>query len=178
MKKAVLFLAVSVLMLMISCGDDQPTKFSEYVFDKRNIKNDTNWVEVTDIDTVDVCIHYEVYSDGKVASSEEQFKGYFLKNLQYNFSGDPIKYSCYFNYTSPDIDFAKRDVILYSTLTGGGFPINTRQLYKNTQSKQYLYLLTIKRTDVTEENSFFDETITIPKIEKGYDITFDTLRFD
>ena len=26
MKKAVLFLAVSVLMLMISCGDDQPTK--------------------------------------------------------------------------------------------------------------------------------------------------------
>ena len=29
MKKAVLFLVVSVLMLMISCGDDQPTKVNE-----------------------------------------------------------------------------------------------------------------------------------------------------
>ena len=29
MKKAVLFVAVSVLMLMISCGDEQPTKVNE-----------------------------------------------------------------------------------------------------------------------------------------------------
>ena len=46
MKKAVLFLAVSVLMLMISCGDDQPTKTNSDDNSKINVLSENLPTEV------------------------------------------------------------------------------------------------------------------------------------
>jgi hypothetical protein len=175
MNKTMILLIISSLMFIISCKQEQPTQLSPK-YDKNNIQNDTNWVEIFDIDTVKVCIRNEVYYAGKIAASEFQYKEYFDGNLKYIKAVDSIKYPCFFNYIRPNIDFGKRDILLYFLHTGGGFPIYKRHLYKNSQAKLYLYLLEVNKIKTTEENSFFDETIAIPKIEDGFNIKFDTLQ--
>jgi hypothetical protein len=185
MKKAVLFLAVSVLMLMISCGDEQPTKVSNYEFDKRNIENDTNWVEITDIDTVEVCISAKLYTNdtnGLIVNSEVEYRNLFLETLKdedylWAVRNHPELTNCTEEYQIPAIDFDKRDLILYRTALGGGQPIWKRKIYINKRFKVILYLLETTLTTYTLENSHYSERITIPKFKSQYTIKFDTLLY-
>ena len=180
MKKVVLFLAVSVLMLMISCGDDQPTKVSEYVFDKRNIENDTNWVEVTDIDTVDACIATSLYDDAKglLIKSENEYLNYFNLSLQdedyvYFVNKYPQYTNCTTTYQSSNIDYTKRHLLLFDVRTGGQ-PVCVRKIYRNNAAKVIIYLVDIQ-AGYTMENSGFGENITIPKIPSEFNFIMDTI---
>ena len=61
MKKIILLIAI---MAFVGCKEETPTETKitikkEYTLEE--LENDTNWVEVTDIDTLDApCIHPEI----------------------------------------------------------------------------------------------------------------------
>lgn len=185
MKKTLIFAIVSILMLMISCSDDQPTKVSNYVFDKRNIENDTNWIEIFDIDTVfDICFHWEDVENGVICNSEDDYKHFYnisqerIKDLKQRLSqetrdklGPCYKYNDYF---SPNIDFEQRDLIIYST--HAGMSEFERKLYYNQVENEYFYLVTINYiVDELTIMKIFPEAITLPKLINNNKIKFDTI---
>jgi hypothetical protein len=186
MKKAVLFLTTSVLMLMISCGDEQPTKVSEYVFDKRNIENDTNWVEITDIDTVEnTCYDQFDVIGGVLCMNESEYRNYYdlaqeriyqlkskLSQQKRDSLGNCYKFN---NYTSPDVDFNTHDLILYSMTSG--FANWERKLFFNDHDNEYFYLLTIDTSPSNGEYIlvFYNDAIKIPKLNNSTKIKFDTI---
>lgn len=177
MKKTVLFLAVSLLMLIISCSEEQPTKVLEYVFDKRNIENDTNWVEFTDIDTLDdICFDwYDTYG-GVIINSEEEYKEVFSRA----FPSDNTNYRpfhCHFwtldDYIKPDIDFETRSMIIYSW--GDALVEYVRKIYYNKKNDEYFYLLTVDLLGDGIPLSLHLEAISLPKIPNLEKIKFDTI---
>ena len=164
MKKGVLFLALSVLMLMISCGDDQPTKVSNYVFDKRNIENDTNWVEVKDIDTVDIsCLTGNDIYLGKIFESEIDFKNFY----DTSFCGRK------YGYKSTQVNFNTNFMILYGMNSND---VNWyRKIYYNQASNEYLHLLKIERTSDHANMTWFLESVQLPRRTAKTKVTFDTI---
>ena len=75
----------------------------------------------------------------------------------------------------PDIDFNNRDLILFGT-NWGGFADTERKLYYNSQTEEYLYLLTISVNDPTRYIlNWYDDAITIPKLTNKDKIKFDTV---
>lgn len=178
MKKFLFIALASFLMLAIACNE-QPTKTSNYVFDKRNIENDTNWVEVTDIDTVDVCLYYLIFDNGLQIRDEVQYKDKFKLNTVYLIGQhDSTKYPCFFHYLKPDINFELNDLVLFYTMTG---PIEKteRQVFYNKKSNDYLYMLKIfskysKDVIIPDRGDGYIDKITIPK--KGQSVVhFDTI---
>ena len=174
--KAIIIFAIAV-MLLVSCEKEQPTNLSA-TYDKYQIQNDSDWVEIFDIDTVNVCIHPEVYNGGKIANTEDKFYEYFKENLQYYKTTDSAKYPCFFNYTSPEIDFVKRDLILFYAMTGM-VKKTERFVYYNESLNEYLYLIKIytkysPNTIRYDRGDGFVDLVTIPKINNTK-IVIDTL---
>ena len=181
MKKSIFLLLASIMMLTAACNEEQPTKFAA-VYDKHTIQEDTNWVEITDIDTVETCIIGKLYINGLLINSEEQYKNLFIETLKdpdylWAVRNHPELTKCREEYQIPDIDFNKRDLIMYLSPLGGGQPIFTRRIFENNLSKEIVYLVETRLTTYTKENSHFAETITIPKLKSQYTIKFDTLLY-
>ena len=188
MKMLFLFLSSSILMLILSCSEEQPTKFSEYVFDKRNIENDTNWVEVTDIDTVEnICYDQFDVIGGILCRNESEYRNYYdiaqeriyqLKSKLSQQKRDSLG-NCYkFNdYISPDVDFSTQILILYSMTSG--FANWERKLFYNIKNDEFFYLLKIDTSPSNGEYIlvFYNDAIKIPKLSDKTRITFDTLIF-
>ena len=179
MKTHIVLLLASILMLTAACEQEQPTKLSA-VYDKHTIQEDTNWVEITDIDTVEACISRKLIINGLKVNSEEQYKNLFLETLKdedylWAVRTHPELTKCREEYQIPDIDFNKRDLILYRAPIGGYNPILTRRIYKNELSKEIVYLFELKQTSKKLGLSSFVEHITIPKITSQYSLKFDTL---
>lgn len=178
MKKSIVLLLASILMLSAACEQEQPTKFAA-VYDKHTIQEDTNWVEITDIDTVDVCLYYLIFENGLQIQDEIQFKDKFKQNTEHLIGQlDSIKSPCFFHYLKPDINFELRDLIMFYTMTG---PIEKteRQIFYNNNSNEYLYVLKIfskysKDSVIPNRGDGYIDEITIPKKELTV-IHFDTL---
>lgn len=171
----ILFVLIAVLLLH-SCNEEQATRFA---VDKHDIQNDPDWVEITDIDTVDVCIATSLFdSKGLLIKSENEYLNYFNKSLLdedyvYFTTKYPQYTNCTTTYQSSNIDFSKRDLILFSIMTGGQ-PKSVRKIYRNSLTKEIIYLVDIK-AGYTKEGSGFGEHITIPKIPTGYKFIVDTI---
>lgn len=177
MKNIILILA---LLAFVGCGEDPPTKNEvkenldkEYTIEE--LESDPNWVEVTDIDTLEIpCIWYDLYERGKVIRTDAEFK-----NL-YNESKALMEHSeiqCKNDTNYIDVDFIKRDLILYEVSTNGGSPLFKRKIFKNSKLNQCRFVLEITITDVTKEEALFAEAISIPKISNDTEMIFDTLRY-
>jgi len=176
MKKAVLFLAVSVLMLMISCGDDQPTKNSKYVFDKRNIENDTNWVEFHDYDTLDgLCYYWHEVKGGVILNNLEEYREMFdratKERLFTTFSrchntSDTV-------FVAPDIDFNNRSLVIFGMFFGD--VEFKRKIYYNKNTEEYFYLLEVDYLSENALGHFYEDAISFPKVTNFEKIQFDTI---
>ena len=149
---------------MISCSEEQPTKVSEYVFDKRNIDNDTNWVEVTDIDTVDgFCLSGPDIYWGKIFETEIDFKNFY----DTSFCGRK------YGYKSSQVNFNTNFLILYGMYSND---VNWyRKIYYNQASNEYLHLLTIETTSIHTNIRWFTESIQLPIRTENTKVTFDTI---
>jgi hypothetical protein len=174
MRKSLIFAIASILMLMISCSKEQPTKVSEYVFDKRNIDNDTNWVEFHDYDTLDgLCFDFWDAYGGMILDSEEEYKESYIKSINQESKILSCSFGTIDDYIKPDIDFDKKS--LYIVTWSDGMVEYHSKLYYNTKKDEYFYLLTV---ELIAEGMIFKahvETISLPKITNNEKITFDTL---
>jgi hypothetical protein len=116
MKKSMIFCAVMIAVMLVSCKQEQATQFLS-VTDKHNIANDTNWVEVTDIDTVNTCISSKLYKNGLMVGSENEYKQLFIQTLEdedylYMVRKHPDKTPCTEDYQIPEVDFQSRTLLL------------------------------------------------------------------
>ncbi len=178
MNKILLLLA---LLAFIGCSDDNaPTKNEvKENLDKKytleELESDPNWVEMTDIDTLEIpCIWYDLYERGKLIKQENEFKQLYEESkVLIENSGLPCNNDT--NYI--DVDFSKRDLILFEVRTNGGSPWFIRKIFKNSKLNQCRYVLDITIRDVTKEGAGYTEAISIPKISKDTEMIFDTLRY-
>ena len=176
--------SIVFLLCLFACTEDSVTKFSKY--NKDTIQSDSNWVEVTQIDTVyDLCFAAEDVMNGVVCRNLNEYRTYYdliqnrirttkekLSQEQRNEMGPCYKYD---SLIPPDIDFNNRDLILFGT-KWCGLADTERKLYYNSQTEEYLYLLTISVNDrYSKIINCYDDAITIPKLTNLDKIRFDTV---
>ncbi len=174
MKQSIIFCAVIIAAIMLSCKQEHATQFSNY--DKYSIANDTNWVEVTDTSLINItCL------DGSKMNNLHQFifrnQGEYsmLDTLRVN---DEIFKNCV-DYKHPVIDFENYSLI--GLLTRTGFCDINRNIYRNDKEKKLYYLVEITNIGVEEIMITNYNLLRIPKIPSEYDIMIDTIlkyRFD
>ncbi len=170
--KAIIIFAMAILLL-VSCEKEQPTKVTQEVtFDKHTIQNDSNWVEITDIDTMDYnCIHPFFLIDGfEFNSNEEILEKY---NLSKSYSGHIYNfYKICDTLIYPNVNFAKDVLYGFSWGMGGSWKSKIK-VFKHITSN---VLVIINSLNANEDKSFTVRTkyIKFPKnnFEKFY---FDTV---
>ncbi len=176
MKKSLIFAIASILMLMISCSEEQPTKVSEYVFDKRNIENDTNWVEFHDYDTIEgLCYDWIEVESGVILNSLDEYKEVY--NRATDNKSINVLYKCRSmtdsDFVAPQIDFNKLSLVIYSMRSGD--VEFERKIYYNLNTDEYFYLLVINYKRENLLGTFYEEAILFPKISNYDKLKFDTI---
>lgn len=167
------------LILFGGCKEESPTENRLIVQQKYTIaelESDTNWVEITDIDTLTLpCIWTDVYEIGELCKSDSEFTSLYneSKSLM-NHSEMPY---CNEDTNYINIDYSLRSLILFDVSSNGGKPIFNRRIFKNSSLKEYRYILELTIRSLTEENSGFTEVVSIPKVSGDMTMIFDTLRF-
>lgn len=174
MKSILLLIAIFTL---ISCKDDSPTDKSddqiqtEYTLEE--LENDSDWVEVTDIDTLEVpCLYHKIMNNGRVCKTQNEFESIFEENGEV----DSIRKTYCNDATNFDIDFNKNTVILFSN---SYLDIHcTRKIFKNQKLKQIVYFVKMLDNQRDLTAPLFKDHIVIPKIENDYTLYFDSLRVE
>ena len=173
MKNIILLIAI---IAFVGCDEETPTE-QKVNLDKKytieELESDPDWVEVTDIDTLEIpCIWYDLYERGKLIKLESEYKDLYEESkILIENSGLP----CNNNTDIIDVDFSNRDLILFEVTTGGD-PLFKRKIFKNSISNQYRYLLEITFRSVSKVGFSFAEAISIPNISIDTEMIFDTLR--
>ena len=171
MKNIILLLA---LIAFVGCKEETPTE-QKVNLDKKytleELENDPDWVEVTDIDTLDKtpCIWREVIEFGELVENLDELKVLYKESDEFD-----REYSSYcFKADSMNIDFSNRTLILYWI---DRHPAEIeRKIFRNDNLKQYIYAAGFTGLQGDLVNISFGEVITIPKLNEDYDFKFDTL---
>ncbi|HPI19219.1 MAG TPA: hypothetical protein PKY56_02515 [Candidatus Kapabacteria bacterium] len=184
MKVLKYLVSIAFLICLFACSEDSVTKFSNY--NKTTIQSDSNWVEVTEIDTVfDLCYHGSDVLGGAVCRNIDDYR-YYYNLVQNRIKEQKAKMSqelrnqlgpCYKFDTlvPPAINFNNKDLILYGIKGLKGSAEFIRKIYFNKQTKEYLYLLKIFLDPRNFVLSIYDEAIALPELDNINKIRFDTI---
>ncbi len=173
MKKIILIIAI---IAFVGCKEEAPSEpkitiKKEYTLEE--LENDTNWVEITDLDTLlkFPCIWKDIIEFGRIVNDLEEFKDIFKESDEL---GREYTEYC-FDVDSFDIEFRDRTLILYYI---DWLDLNVkRKIYKNNILKTYVYIVELyKRTEWTAQS--FGDLITLPKLESNYTFVFDSVIVD
>ena len=175
MQNIILILAI---IAFVGCKEETPTE-QKVNIDKKytleELENDPDWVEVTDIDTLEIpCIWINLYERGKLIKLESEYKDLYSESKALMDHSEMTYCKDDTNYI--DVDFSNKDLILFEVTTGGD-PLFKRKIFKNSISNQYRYLLEITFRSVSKVGFSFTEAITIPNITNDTEMIFDTLRY-
>jgi hypothetical protein len=183
MKKVFVFFGASILMLLAACNESTVTpkkniSYNNISYNKLTIQNDSNWVEVFDIDSIKLCFgpFYWDYKNQRdhniIINSENEYKTIFDDAVAT--TGKDFHFTkCDTIYQPTDVDFNNRFMIIYN-LTSADDKF-TRQIFKNKCSNEYLYLVSINRLSLNKIGRSFIENISLPKISYDTKVVFDTL---
>ncbi|GAB1370475.1 hypothetical protein MASR1M45_05360 [Candidatus Kapaibacterium sp.] len=166
MKKLIILVFASIFTMFTSCKQEQPTQLSPN-YDKHNIQNDTNWVEVTDTMSIDIkCLNGDLISHLKSFVIRDSIEYTDLDTLRWNY------FEC-IDYELPTIDFTQYTLLGLNTRTGP--VLIERSVFKNDSKKKYLYLIKLKITNLDEILIHNSNFLLIPKIPDNFTINMDTL---
>lgn len=174
MKIIILVLAI---LAFIGCKEEAPTEnklITQQKYTIEELENDTNWVEITDIDTLELpCIWLDLFKRGKLIRQESEY------NDMYDESKALMDHSelpyCKDDTNYINVDFLTRSLVLFEVRSNGGSPTFNRRIFKNSSLKEYRYILELTIRSGSKENSGFTEVISIPKVNEDYEFKFDTL---
>lgn len=176
MRNLILILA---LLAFLGCDENAPTKNEvkespDKKYTLEELESDPNWVEITDIDTIkSPCIDWELYEMGRVFRDRES-----IKKLVLLYDTTSIFYKnslCEKNIDLYNMDYDKKDVILFNCGIGGGGPITNRRIFKSEIYKAIYYYLSVEPTSGTFENIVYGDAIVIDKIPSNYTFVSDTV---
>jgi hypothetical protein len=168
------FILILSIIAFVGCKEETPTEpkitiQKEYTLEE--LENDTNWVEITDIDTTEkICVWGSIIMHGKEVNSSVELDTLYKLSEELGFG---LPYRCVMT-DSLDVNFQTRTMLLFWI----DFHKDRieRRIYKNTIAKKYLYLAIVHNYVTNLDNSTFYESITIPKVSNDYSIVFDSLR--
>jgi hypothetical protein len=173
MKNVILATIVVMIATFTSCKMEQPIAVN---YDKYAIQNDSNWIEVTDIDTLKIClgnywIDKHLYEHQLLIKSENEYKAIFEDaKLTSGYSFLPY---CDTVYQPTGVDFDKRFMIMYQFAEGDcKF---SRKIYLNKLSGEYLHLTKIELISYNELLRTFTDNFSLPLINGNAKIVFDTI---
>jgi len=173
------------MILTVSCKQEQPTNLS-LNYDKYLVQNDSDCVEVTDIDTLDFCFGPSYrsseflnepntiynYKSGQILRSESEYKTIFDDAVAKN--GKDFHYNkCDTIYKPTGVNFEKRFIVMHR-FNGGDYGYE-RIIYKNKVNNEYLYLFKIRLLSNNEQLKGYWDYISLPLINNQASIKFDTI---
>lgn len=165
MKKLLLALAVFAL---ISCKEKAPTENKNIIqkeYTLEELENDTNWVEITDIDTIDgACIDLSFFENGLVIRNKKYFdsiKAVSIKKYG-EFGGDGF---CVNNFDDYNIDTNSKSLIFFVTGTNKG-PKTTRKVFENSSQDFLIYYNELEIVSGNEANNIYYDRIIVPKTKE------------
>ncbi len=179
MKKTAFIWLAFFMLFAVGCQKEQPTIYS--LPDKYTIQEDTNWVEITDIDTVDVCFgpsywNYKGMVDHQIIlHSENEYKAIFDDAVATTGREFHLT-NCDTTYKPTGVNFSERIMVLYS-LTGGDYEFS-RKIYYNKNLNKYLHLTTVKFLSYNKIMRGFFDNISLPRYNDSIKIVFDTLHIN
>lgn len=164
MKNIILIITI---IAFVGCKEETPTEQKvnidkKYTLDE--LENDPDWVEVTDIDTLDApCIHPEIYKEGKILFNENDFNSLYTESVRtYGELDEEICNNVFSKYL---IDTTKNCVIFYFNKTNK-YPLITRRVFKSVDSNKLIYFVEIKRTSGNEGGDIYIDRIKVPKLNE------------
>ena len=168
MKNIILIIA---LIAIVGCKEETPTE-QKVNLDKKytleELENDPDWIEITDIDTLEnICVKIEYRLGGKLLKSSQEYTELYNKTK--------VNVNCPSNSDSLNVNFNEKDVILSAF---SNTPSEwTRKIFKNELLSEIRYVLEIIRLNNDKKLTIWNESISIPKIPSNYKFRIDTLQF-
>ena len=176
MRNIILATIVVMIATFTSCKMEQPIAVN---FDKYAIQNDSNWVEITDIDTLNLCFGpsywgYENKMNHSILIHKEVEYKVLFEDAVSKTGKDFHLINCDTVYQPTGVDFDKRFMIMYQ------FPEGdckfSRKIYLNKLSGEYLHLTEIELVSGNEILRTYTDNISLPLINNKAKVTFDTIR--
>ena len=165
------YILIIIIIAFIGCKEEKPTENQitsqeKYTIDE--LEQDTNWVEIIEIDTLEnYCVKKEYRLGGILIKDHQEY------TELYQMTKDDVE--CPSNSNSLNVNFNDRDVIMAAFSNA---PSNwTRKIFKNEKTNEIRYIVEIMRINSTEKFTWWYEAISIPKINTKYQFNIDTLHF-
>jgi hypothetical protein len=179
--KNLIIIVIGILCFFLLECRQEPVSQSQKDYSLDEILSDSNWVEITD--TVDVtdqikCLAQNLLKWGLVLQSENDYRD--LWNISMNEYPDNIVFcdgiyrydSTKVKYKKPNINFNERTVLGFFITTG---PAKWyRNIYKNENTKEYIYILHVERTSLNKTGDGYRKWVSIPKTFGEYKVIFDS----
>lgn len=162
MKKIIFIIAI---VAFVGCKEEAPTEpkinlDKEYTLEE--LENDTNWVEVTDIDTVlRPCVNINLMKQGVVIRNEKNFNTIIEESFSKYGETENNEY-CYNDFEMYNIDTNTKSIILFTSLTNMG-PKITRKIFKHNIQDFLVYYNKLEATHGNEGVNLYMDFIKIPK---------------
>ena len=170
MKNLIFIIAIIVF---VGCKEETPTENNlnlnkEYTLEE--LENDTNWVEVIDIDTVEgPCIHIMLFYQGGIIRNETDFDSLKTESIQKYGELNGLDL-CVNDFKDYNIDTNKNMLLLYYTKTNK-YPKTTRKVFKHKVQNSLIYYNKLERTDGNEGVNIYYDRIIVPRTNEVKFIT-------
>ncbi len=134
-----LIILAFAFMLLVSCFNEQPTKVTQEVtFDKHTIQNDSNWVEITDIEKIDFrCVHPDLLKEGIVINSDSVITNLYNESRIIN--DILFKHLCD-TFMLPEVNYNSNSLIGISWKSRGGVTSRKLSFYKHRFTENYVLI--------------------------------------
>lgn len=177
MRKSII-LIISFTIFLVTCSKEQPTNLSSN-YDKYQIQNDSDWVEITDTMNINVlCLDPSLIYTGKVIMNDNDYRDLWNKSSGFiemwkNLRHPDSLYAKCKEYTDLNIDFQRYSLLGFAIITG--IAETNRYVYVNHKRKEYLHLLHIIDTSNYKRGDAYYKWVAVPKIPGDYLVKFDTI---
>lgn len=165
MKKIIYIIAI---IAFVGCKENAPTENKinldkEYTLEE--LENDPDWVEITDIDTIDgACIDLSFFENGLVIRNKKYFDSIKAESIKKygEFGGDDF---CVNNFDDYNIDTNSKSLIFFVTGTNKG-PKTTRKVFENSSQDFLIYYNELEIVSGNEANNIYYDRIIVPKTKE------------
>jgi len=174
MKKQIINLALMLMSitLFFGCNEAEIVSPSSLKITLEELENNSDWQEITNIDSVNICYFGEFE---QLLVRESDYKKWFIKKQSSRDDNEKRESKCYnfFEEYNAPIDFNERDLILqYDVHIDWGKSNWETRLFLNTNKNHFVFYQIVK-VDVRHfgGRGHSYESLSIPKLPNNIKIT-------
>lgn len=164
-----LILILSATFLLIGCKEEAPTdKLDDQIqteYTLEELENDPDWVEVTDIDTIDnLCINTHLFYDGIVIRNRSDYDSLLLETKTKYGEKENIN-ECIDYFELQKLESNKKNIVFFKADVNIG-PKVIRKVFFNKKNNFLVYYCEIIRISGNEGSWLYLDGIVVPTSER------------